>query len=445
MQLTNKRLHEARGFERERFHFEVGERRQGANSSWYRGPSCNFNPSLNNLSATDSVLRYIVGSWAPESPLIGPDTRICAFGSCFASNISQWLASRNFTVLTKQDPSSLSYVVRFGEGLVNSYSLLQQFEWAFEGRKSDVPLWHGYDRAEYDYDENVRLETLDLFNNTDVFILTLGLSEVWYDETTGGVFWRAIPSDKFDPARHRFRVTSVAENRTNLLKIYQLIRRYRPEARIIFTMSPIPLVATFRPIPCISANSASKAILRAALDEFLREVEDPGFVYYWPSYEIVLDVFGDRWDANRRHVHREILDFIMNLFEHVWCHGTKPRFTMAEAWIRARVAARDFPKTLPVLFEKRAVPQLAKIIAGLEKARRREDAELLRQRASEIGLEIPMDRRSGRSPVKALPNAQEIDPTPARKGRGLALAAINTVKSLNFREIFHLARGGRPH
>ncbi|MGH6890206.1 MAG: GSCFA domain-containing protein [Rhizomicrobium sp.] len=381
--------HPGRGFERGGFEVELTGRRQRVNWSWYRGPDCNFSPTTDDISKAQSVVRYVVGSWAPQEPLIGPDTRICAFGSCFARNISEWLASRRFTVLTKPNPSSSSYVVRFGEGLVNSYSLLQQFEWAFENKKDEVLLWHDYDTREQDYDESVRLETLELFRQTDVFILTLGLSEVWYDSATGGVFWRAIPADKFDPARHGFRVTTVDENRANLQKIYELIRKYRPQARIIFTMSPIPLVATFRPVPCITANSASKAILRAALDQFLRDVRDDGGVYYWPSYEIVLDIFTNCWKSDRRHVRPEVLAFVMTAFEHVWCFGSKPKFTMAEAWIRARAATGSLPANLPALFSERATARLADIVARLRKAKRSGDVDLLLERASEIALVIP--------------------------------------------------------
>lgn len=387
--MRNRRPYEGLGFDREHFKFDVGESRQRAHSSWYRGPNCNFNPSTANLASAESVIEYVVGAWAPPSPLIGPDTRICAFGSCFAANISMWLASRSFNVLTEQDVSKASYVVRFGEGLVNSYSLLQQFEWAFENKKNETPLWHGYDAHEYGYDETVRLQTLELFEQTDIFILTLGLSEVWCDEETGGVFWRAIPSDRFDPARHRFRVTSVDENRVNLERIYGIIRKHRPGAKIVFTMSPIPLVATFRTIPCITANSASKAILRAALDEFLRDVQDEGIAYYWPSYEIVLDIFADRWESDRRHVRKEILEFIMTAFEHVWCTGSNPRYTLAEAWIGARAAAGDLPQMLPRLFRKRNVDRLADYAATLRGVGRTGDADLILKRAAELGLDIP--------------------------------------------------------
>jgi hypothetical protein len=350
-----------------KFSFEVDGRQQRADGSWYRGDSCNFNPDAKNLERPDAVIRHVVGAWAPERPMIGPETRICAFGSCFASHISAWLATSKFHVLTTEaGAAQKTYVVQFGEGLVNSYSLLQQFEWAFEGKVNEVPLWHGHKAEEYGYDEEVRKQTRDIFDRTDVFILTLGLAEVWYDAATGGVFWRAVPRDNYDAGRHKFRVTTVEENRANLRKIYDLIRAHRPAAKVIFTMSPIPLVATFRPVPCITANSASKAIMRAALDEFIREVLDEGYAYYWPSYEIVLDVFYQRWQPDRRHVQHEILDFVMTTFEQVWCHGTTPRLTLAQAWIRAKAADGSLPTKLPKMLESGSVDQVQKILVRLQ-------------------------------------------------------------------------------
>jgi len=368
-----------------RITFQVDGREQRASDGWYRGESCNFNPNLDNLEAPDAVLRHVIGAWAPSAPLIGPDTRVCAFGSCFAAHISSWLAERNFSVLTKKGgEAENTYVVRFGEGLVNSYSLRQQFEWAFENKREEEALWHGYKAEQFGYDEEIRLRTLDLFQRADIFILTLGLSEVWYDTVTGGVFWRAVPQKKFDPSRHKFRVTTVAENKANLHKIYDLIRRYRPDAKIIFTMSPIPLVATFRPVPCITANSASKAILRAALDEFLRELTDDGVAYYWPSYEIVLDVFYRRWIHDRRHVRREILDYVMTVFERVWCHGIEPRYTMAEAWLRAKSADGSLPAGLPKLLEEDNAEKLRKLLNTMKEREESEKIAAVMARVREL-------------------------------------------------------------
>lgn len=364
--------------------FTVDGVRQGAHSTWFRGEHCNFNPQTVNMQSKDAVLKHVLAGWLPEKSLIDRDTRIVAFGSCFAANITQYLANRKFNVLTsKEGEHAGTYLVRFGEGMVNSFAIRQQFEWALENRMPEAELWHGYDAASYGYDEDVRVATCAVFNRADVFIITLGLAEVWYDEPTGGVFWRAVPKDKYDPSRHRFRVTSVAENKENIKAIYRLIRKHRPGATVIFTLSPIPLVATFRPVSCITANCVSKSVMRAAIDEAYREVNEPQAFYYWPSYEIVIDVFADRWREDRRHVKEPILQFIMTLFETVWCTSSQPPKTLLEAWIDARCASGSLPRQLSTLLKVNDAEELERLTDKLRK-RSPGDADLIEARRREL-------------------------------------------------------------
>ena len=315
--------------------------------TWFRGEHTNFNPTLAKMAATDAAMSFVLDGWIPEAPEIDPDTRITAFGSCFAVNISNWLSRRNFRVLNKSDEDAKAYVVTMGEGMVNSFVIRQQFEWAWENKVFEQALWHGSKAEEFGYDEAVRLETKKLFDETEVFILTFGLSEVWYDEPTGNVFWRTIPKDAYDPDRHKFRVASVEENRENIRAIYDLIRRHRPDAKIIVTLSPVPLIATFRDVSCIAANSVSKASLRVAIDEVVRAVRDEGHMFYWPSYELITDVFRNPFKPDRRHMPGEILDHVMRLFEVAWCRGTPiTEAELLESWVRANVRAGNLPADL---------------------------------------------------------------------------------------------------
>lgn len=254
------------------------QRRTGA--SFFRGETTNFYPSDRSLERSGVVSDYFAKGWMPAERFVTRDTPIVAFGSCFADNISKYLHKAGFNVLTRQD--DVAYVSKMGDGMVNTHAIRQQFEWAWLGRTPQADLWHGYDAAQFGYDEAVRLRTKALFDQAEMFIITLGLSEVWYDEVTGEVFWRAVPKDKYDPARHKFRVVTHAETLDNLQAIYQLIRRFRPDAAVLFTVSPIPLTATFRPVTCLSANAVSKAILRSAVDEFFRQhaPQDPKLFYF---------------------------------------------------------------------------------------------------------------------------------------------------------------------
>jgi hypothetical protein len=330
------------------FEVSIDGRRQLAHHTWFRGENCNFNPDAENMRSNDAVLRHVLAGWLPSEPLIDRKTNIVAFGSCFAEHISTYLGRRDYNIATAKDGGhGDAYVVRFGEGMVNTFVIRQQFEWAFENRIPAQDLWPSYDARAFGYDEQIRLSTRALFDKADIFIITLGLSEIWYDEVTGGVFWRVVPTDKYDPARHKFRVSSVAENVDNVKAIYRLIRQYRPSARVIFTLSPIPLMATFRPVSCITANSASKAILRAAVDQAYREINEPQAFFYWPSYEIVMDVFADRWEPDRRHIKAPILDFVMTLFEYAWCTGPRSDQHLQQAWMAATSPPASSPPPAP--------------------------------------------------------------------------------------------------
>jgi hypothetical protein len=314
--------------------FEVDGVPQKATAHWYRGEHCNFNPRRENLATAGMIADHVLAGWLPPEPLIGPQTRIAAFGSCFARHICEWLAARRFRVLNAEGGGT-AHLVNMAEGMVNTFSILEQIRWALEGDRIEGEYWHGPGAVAHDHAEETRLETRRILLDTDVFIITLGLSEIWCDKLTGGVFWRGVPGHMFDPERHEFRVASFQENKANIRAVHDLIREHRPDAKIIFTVSPIPLVATFRPVSCITANSASKALLRAAVDEVYREVAHLGAMFYWPSYEILLDVFDNRWIGDRRHVKKSVLNFMMALFERWLCHGQETPPRPAEAFAHA--------------------------------------------------------------------------------------------------------------
>jgi hypothetical protein len=294
---------------------------KGFNRTFFRGEQCNFYPYDADFKRANFIEKYVLKGIAPETPPIDRGAKITAFGSCFAQNIANHLAQAGYDLSRDRAPDI--HISTMGEGLVNVHAINGQFDWALNGVAPPADLWHGFHADAYGCNEELRDRTRAVMLETDFFILTLGLSEVWYDSETGGVFWRAVPKDKFEPTRHRFRVCTMAETKDAIAAMYATIRRHVPNARVLFTLSPVTLAATFRPVCGLVANSASKAIIRAALDEFYREQPDAfgKELFYWPSYEIVTQLFDRPFLEDRRHVRPEILDFIMTLFESAFCKG----------------------------------------------------------------------------------------------------------------------------
>jgi hypothetical protein len=315
--------------------FEQDGAIEAGDREYFRGARTRFYPKDRSLDGSDP-LAYFTDGLMPPQPFLDRGSKVVAFGSCFARHISSYLDDLGFTVSTRRESSA--YISTMGDGIVHTWAIRQQFEWAWLGQAPSVALWHGYDSAALGYDETVRLESKALFDTADVFIITLGLSEVWYDEPTGEVFWRAVPHAHFDPARHKFRTLLQAENLQNIRAIHRLIRQHRPQAATVFTLSPIPLLATFRPVPAAVADAASKASLRSALDEFLAEAQptDPR-LFYFPSYEIALRAFERPYREDRRHVQEHVLDLNMAVFERYFC---KTGLTDADLLARYRAAKR---------------------------------------------------------------------------------------------------------
>lgn len=289
--------------------------------TFHRGDVVNFNPGRIDHQSSTFLQDFVLKGWLPETPFVKRGTKITAFGSCFAANITRHLSSLGYDLSANRDPDI--YISRMGDGMVNTASILGQFEWALENKKQRADLWHGQKAERYGYDEDIRLRTRDVFLATELFIITLGLSEIWYDDMTGETFWRAVPEQSFIPGRHKFRVLSVEETRADIAAMYNLIAKHVPDAKVLFTVSPIPLSATFRNVSCMTANAVSKAIIRAALDEFLRSREDVlnKSLFYFPSMEIAQFVFVDPWEDDGRHPKSYVLDTIMRAFEATYCIG----------------------------------------------------------------------------------------------------------------------------
>lgn len=301
-------------------YYRMAGKKRRAHGSWYRGDTTNFHPMRESLNEPDSVAKYVGHGWFPPKPFITRENYITAFGSCFAAEVTRFLLRNNYNVFGSELGLN-AHIIRSGEGIVNTAALRQQFDWAIGGYSPQESVWQNADGTDLENSPAIRETTREIFHKTDIFIFTLGLSEVWYDKITGDVFWRAIPNQRFDAERHGFRVMGVEENRQNITQVYRMIREFRPEAEIIFTLSPVPLAATFRPISCITANSVSKASLRMAIDELMREFGDDPSLYYFPSYEIITTFLPDAMGVDMRHPRPEAVDFVMNTFKRYYLSG----------------------------------------------------------------------------------------------------------------------------
>lgn len=286
---------------------------------WHLGGVHNQYPDKSELETKG--LQAVCSGWLPEHPFISARTRLLAVGSCFAQNFALWLSERGFGKQETSDPENA--LLRFNADFESPAVMAQQFRWAFDELDPVSMLWIDKHRHLIEATDEGKLAVRRTLEQADVMIMTLGLSEVWYDRLSGEPLWRALTDKTFDPDRHVFRVESVADTIEWLSCIERLRKRYLPSLRIIFTISPIPLKTTFRPVSAITANSVSKAILRCALDEFLRanSAEINHSLFYFPSYEMVTTYFSDPFVEDNRHIGNSIIDQIVAFFAAHYCEG----------------------------------------------------------------------------------------------------------------------------
>lgn len=259
------------------------ERETTPKDRWYRQPGVKFYPmNFGDLTEDFSALveRNLLADMKPIPKLFNPKSILLTFGSCFADNIRKYMAKLRRSTGTIHVP----------EGLNNTFSILSYVRWALTGSDPSMDQWYiktAEGKIQHYFESSLRDQTAiySEMMNVDGFIFTFGMTEIWRDRETGGVFWRGIPKEVFQADRHRFENSTFEQNRDNLLELYHLIREHRPDVPIIFTVSPVTLGATFRNDAAVISDCVSKSILRAAVDTVMRQ-DLPG-LYYWPSFEIV--------------------------------------------------------------------------------------------------------------------------------------------------------------
>ncbi len=267
----------------------------------------------------DHLMRWAERAEQPYGepvPLVGEDSRIAAIGSCFAERVTEVLAAMGLRATFHT--AGLQY---------NTFSLVQEMQHLFGDSsysEDDVVegvrgTWmHPFRKA---FKASSRDEVLAMqrraddearraYEQADLIIVTLGLTEIWQRRSDGLVAVELPPRPVVDD--YTFRNSTTADNLANLARMRGLIRGVT-DAPILLTVSPVPLHATFRRRDVVVANCESKSILRAAAADFLAVHSD---VHYFYSFELVPQWRGDGpfFLDDGRHVSPQGVAFILNEF-----------------------------------------------------------------------------------------------------------------------------------
>ncbi len=240
--------------------------------------------------------------------------KIVTAGSCFAQHISRHLAANGFTYLVTETahPIVQAQAESYGYGLFsarygNVYTALQLLQLLQRAYGELTPFDDAWERAdgrvfdpyrpriqprgfasmrEYRADRAQHFAAVRRAVETmDVLVFTLGLTETWIN-AVDGVAYPLCPgtaAGAFE-TRHRFVNFGVDDVAADLRAAFDFIAEKNPRARVILTVSPVPLIATASGQSVIGASAYSKAVLLVAAQTVAAEYASAA---YFPSYEIV--------------------------------------------------------------------------------------------------------------------------------------------------------------
>ena len=290
-------------------------RRGEDENTWFKDYKFTRYPTKTQIRENDPQL--VMEGYQPKRPPIGKDSKVVAFGSCFAAHFAEWLALNGYN---QEFTASCRSILR--NPFENAAVIAQLFRWAFGELDPQDVLWVTNEKQRLFATEERRDAVRKVLSEADVFVTTLSMSEIWYDSITGEPLWRVATTDTHDPQRHAFKVSSFAETLQSLETIERIRAKWLPNLKIVYTMSPLPIATTFRQISPVVANTASKAIVRAALDEFLRSRDDLNETYfYFPAYELVNTFFTNPFQTDHRHLYDYGVDAVLSLFANTFTDG----------------------------------------------------------------------------------------------------------------------------
>jgi GSCFA family/Polysaccharide biosynthesis enzyme WcbI len=278
--------------------------------------------------------------------------KVATAGSCFAQHIARTLSTSGFNyfvtetpndALTKDQALEKNYGVfsaRYGN-IYTARQFVQLFKrvsgnfkpvdkvWIRKDGRYVDPFRPQIDPAGYESIEELELSRtvhLDsvrkLFIETDVFVFTLGLTEGWRSKVDGAVFPLApgVAGGSMDPELYEFVNFSVSEVTADMTEALVLLRSINGTCKVILTVSPVPLIATYETQHALVATTYSKAVLRVAADELKRKHD---FVDYFPSFEIITGAFnkGAYFESDLRSVKPEGVAHVMRLFMKHYASG----------------------------------------------------------------------------------------------------------------------------
>ncbi len=259
--------------------------------------------------------------WQTKIDIEKPDftldyhSRMVLIGSCFAENIGNKLMESRFSVDCNPcgivyNPESVALVLErlIEERMVGEDELLwHEGKWVSLGHHGCFSSPSRYVCLEK-MNARIRQGAVNL-RTADLLLITFGTSWVYRHRRRGCVVANCHRFPECDFERFRLSVQEIVARYDCLL---EQLKRINPGLKIVFTVSPIRHWKDGA-----HGNQLSKSVLLLAIDELVRHREQ---VYYFPSYELILDELRDYrfYAEDMLHVSGPAVEYVWSRFKETY-------------------------------------------------------------------------------------------------------------------------------
>ena len=276
--------------------------------------------------------------------LIDYHSNILLIGSCFSENIGEKFNYFKFQSL--QNPFGILYHPKAIENFILNAINEKEYD------ETDVffhnERWHCFDAhsdlsssSKEDLLHNLNIsvkKTNQQINKSSHIIITLGTAWAYRFIETDEIVANChkVPQKKF--LKQIQWVKSIIES---LEAIIELIKSVNPKTSIIFTVSPVRHIKDG-----FVENTQSKSHLITAIHQVLSPPAKSRGLYYFPSYEIMMDELRDyRFYADDMlHPNRTAVDYIWEHFQNVWISSQSIEIMKEVEGIQKALNHRPFNK-----------------------------------------------------------------------------------------------------
>lgn len=242
--------------------------------------------------------------------------RLLLVGSCFTEHIGNTLGGLKFSLL--QNPNGILFDTRSVCASLVSYVEGKQYNEDDLFYLNEVwNSWEHHSRFSHISKEeclrginNSQMQAHEYLKNADWVIITLGssFSYILTEEAKQNSLSAVANCHRAPAAWFRKHMMEISETISLLDNCYHRLKRFNPKLKIIFTVSPVRHLRDG-----VVDNNRSKARLLESVHHLVNKFDD---IYYFPSYELVIDVLRDYrfYDIDMAHPNYMATEFVLEKF-----------------------------------------------------------------------------------------------------------------------------------